>query len=144
MKNLSNELAKLLSFAIEQGNLALKLREESRLETHYKTMGGVVTKADIDISESALKFLPSIVDLPVLSEEHRLSEDYDDFWIIDPIDGTRTFVSGHYSWAAASIALIINNRPILAVTVVPARDERVRASPLPVENCRLLAPIDDT
>jgi myo-inositol-1(or 4)-monophosphatase len=43
-------------------------------------------------------------------------------WIVDPIDGTRSYLAGREDWAV-SAALAINGRPVLAALFAPATDE---------------------
>lgn len=45
--------------------------------------------------------------------------DRDLVWIVDPIDGTRAFLSGSHDWSV-SIALIGHGRPILGIIYAPA------------------------
>jgi myo-inositol-1(or 4)-monophosphatase len=43
-------------------------------------------------------------------------------WIVDPIDGTRAFLSGRADWTV-SVALVENGRPRLAALYAPVTDE---------------------
>lgn len=43
-------------------------------------------------------------------------------WIVDPIDGTRAFISGRADWSI-SVALAENGRPVLAAVFAPVNDE---------------------
>ena len=52
-------------------------------------------------------------------ESRRLAERT---WIVDPIDGTRNYISGHKDFAV-SVALVENGRPVLAALAAPARRE---------------------
>jgi myo-inositol-1(or 4)-monophosphatase len=42
-------------------------------------------------------------------------------WIVDPIDGTRAFLSGSHDWSI-SIALLSHRRPILGIVHAPAHE----------------------
>ena len=44
-------------------------------------------------------------------------------WVIDPIDGTRSYIAGHKDFGTL-IALLHNNKPILGVINCPAHNER--------------------
>lgn len=48
-------------------------------------------------------------------------------WIADPIDGTRAFLRGARDWGV-SVALVENQRPVLAGLFVPADDEMFLAA----------------
>ena len=43
-------------------------------------------------------------------------------WIVDPIDGTRSFVAGREDWAICA-ALVEHGRPVVAVVELPATGE---------------------
>ena len=42
-------------------------------------------------------------------------------WIVDPIDGTRAFLSGSHDWSI-SIALMAHGRPVLGIVYAPAHE----------------------
>ena len=69
-------------------------------------------------------------DLPIISEEDFLGskvfERPKKYWIIDPIDGTGSFVSGFNSFVTQA-ALVENNSIILSVVHAPALNETFTA-----------------
>jgi 3'(2'), 5'-bisphosphate nucleotidase len=94
-----------------------------------KSDGSPVTCADKDaekiITEQLLSYLP---DIPIIAEE-AVSEgripDIDDqgyFWLVDPLDGTKEFISGSGDYTV-NIALIYQGLPVLGVVYAPAKDE---------------------
>ena len=44
-------------------------------------------------------------------------------WVIDPIDGTRSFIAGHKDFGTL-IALLYNNKPVIGIINCPAHKER--------------------
>ena len=59
-----------------------------------------------------------------------LGEEYEDenlnsefIWVIDPIDGTRSFIAGHKDFGNL-ISLLHNNQPIIGIINCPAHNER--------------------
>lgn len=72
--------------------------------------------------------------LPVLSEEGQ-HEDYekrrqwDAFWLVDPLDGTKEFVKRNGEFTV-NIALVLEGRPHLGVIYVPVRQELYFADPV--------------
>lgn len=48
-------------------------------------------------------------------------------WIVDPIDGTRAYISGRADWTI-SVALVEHGRPLLASLYAPVTDEMFLAS----------------
>ncbi|MFK0735590.1 MAG: 3'(2'),5'-bisphosphate nucleotidase CysQ [Gloeotrichia echinulata GP01] len=98
--------------------------KDSNLDVQYK-QNEPVTVADVAVSEYILDRLQAALgteDFAYISEEtyqSQLGRDESKLvWIIDPLDGTRDFIqkTGEY---AIHIALVKENRPILAVVVVP-------------------------
>jgi len=88
-----------------------------------KQGGSPVTEADMTV-DSFLKtrLSAAVPDAAWLSEETaddpaRLRRDL--VWIVDPIDGTRAFLSGSHDWSI-SIALLADGRPILGIVHAPA------------------------
>ncbi len=97
-------------------------------EATEKADGSPVTAADQaaeDIILPALRHLTP--DIPVVSEEEAskgLSPDVtgERFWLVDPLDGTKEFLSGNGEFTV-NIALIEHGAPVLGVVVVPALGE---------------------
>ncbi|MDR2882245.1 MAG: 3'(2'),5'-bisphosphate nucleotidase CysQ [Alistipes sp.] len=61
--------------------------------------------------------------VPLLSEEGREMRfderrDWDMFWLVDPLDGTREFIKGNNEFTV-NIALLVNSRPVVGVIYVP-------------------------
>lgn len=90
-----------------------------------KEGGSPVTEADVSV-DAFLKIRLS----ELLPEAAWLSEETADnpvrleaglVWIVDPIDGTRAFLSGHGDWSV-SIALLARDAPALGVVYAPALD----------------------
>ncbi|MEX2335015.1 MAG: 3'(2'),5'-bisphosphate nucleotidase CysQ [Pseudohongiella sp.] len=78
------------------------------------------TRAHQHIERSLLALVPGI---PVLSEESALQpfavrQQWARYWLIDPLDGTREFVSRNGEFTV-NIALIEQGRPVLGVVHVP-------------------------
>jgi myo-inositol-1(or 4)-monophosphatase len=110
--------------------------------------GSPVTEADLAVDTFLKERLSrALPEAGWLSEEtaddpSRLERNL--VWIVDPIDGTRAFLSGSHDWSVA-IALLAGGRPILGIVYAPAhkafyealrgagatRDgERISASPV--------------
>ena len=104
----------------------LKIYRNPRSRAQEKKDGSPVTAADMYAHKVIVKFLKeNFPDIPVVSEESFRQKNYkpaNEFWIIDPIDGTKEFVnkSGEFT---TNIALIQNGRPVLGVVGAPAYDQ---------------------
>jgi len=122
-------LRPLQAAVAEAGKLALsKFRGD--LRSWNKANASPVSEADLAVDnflrERLLAIDPSI---GWLSEEtadspERLSKDR--LWIVDPIDGTRSFIAGREDWAVCA-ALVERGRPVAAVVELPATGESFAA-----------------
>jgi myo-inositol-1(or 4)-monophosphatase len=95
-------------------------------ELWYKNRGASpVTAADMAVDGFLRDTLSQILpEAGWLSEESADGPDRLEsrlLWIVDPIDGTRAFASGHADWCIA-IGLLEQGRPILGVVFAPALD----------------------
>jgi myo-inositol-1(or 4)-monophosphatase len=118
--------AVLLKDTVRQaGQLALSLFR-TELKHWIKGASSPVSEADIavnDLMESTLR--SATPDYGWLSEESvddeaRLGKRL--VWIVDPIDGTRSYLAGREDWCV-SAALVENASPVLAAVFAPASDE---------------------
>ena len=92
-----------------------------------KGPGQIVTEADIEIDGFLKKALleGSPAGTGWLSEETTDDTDRLDarrLWIVDPIDGTRSFAEGRPDFTI-SVALVENGRPVCGIVLNPATDE---------------------
>ena len=116
---------------VHQAGQAIFQMTTEGFETAYKAHKDPVTTADLKadsiLREGLLKEFPNT---GWLSEETR--DDYSRLekklvWIVDPIDGTKEFVSGIPEYAV-SVALVENGLPILAAVYNPATKELFTAA----------------
>jgi myo-inositol-1(or 4)-monophosphatase len=100
-----------------------------KLKVEYKSAWDPVTEADREVNEVLKKIL-------LRPDEGWFSEETtDDFsrlekekvWIIDPIDGTKEFISGIPEWAI-SVAYVVNGKPVAGGISNPATSELVLGS----------------
>lgn len=109
--------------AREAGERALA-RFRRPQEVSVKGRGNLVTETDLAIecflTEALLREFP---DHRVLSEETAAETDTAGWvWVIDPLDGTRNFVSG-IPFFCVNLALCHDGEPIVGVTHDPNHDE---------------------
>lgn len=116
--NLETELATAMRLAQEGAHKALMVQLSGQLGTQTKADKSPVTVADLAVNElivSALRrTFPSDA---VLAEESTGESDRrwaDRCWMVDPIDGTRSYSEGGDHWAV-QIGLVIEGRPVLGV-----------------------------
>ena len=64
--------------------------------------------------------------IPVIAEEEmaagRITAPTAEYWLVDPLDGTREFAAGNDEFAV-NIGLVRNGRPVLGVVAIPAAGE---------------------
>lgn len=99
--------------------------DHERLAIKTKSNKTPVTDADIAAHRILLTGLPLILDLPIISEESAESEHtrrHQDYWLIDPVDGTREFIEQTDEFCIA-IARIIDHRPVLGYIYAPITNE---------------------
>ena len=94
-------------------------------ETIHKSDLSPVTEADHAAEAIILAGLRSeLPHIPVVAEEEvaagTITAVKDEFWLVDPLDGTREFTAGRDDFAVC-IGLIRNGRPALGVVAIPAR-----------------------
>ena len=129
-----------IQFAEELADSArtVALRYFRNLESiEYKTDNTPVSIADrkteARIRQSILERYPGH---GVLGEEFGHNESESPWlWVIDPIDGTRSFITGKPTFGCL-IALLYEHQPLLGIIDMPALDERwVGVKGLPSEHC---------
>jgi 3'(2'), 5'-bisphosphate nucleotidase len=85
-----------------------------------------LTEADERSHEIISEYLKRHYPFPILSEEgkavpYQLRKNWEQFWLVDPLDGTKEFVKRNGEFTV-NIALIRKNRPVIGAIYVPALD----------------------
>ena len=90
-----------------------------------KSNGTPVTIADLEIEQKArLMIANRYPDHGVYGEEEgEANTDSEWLWVIDPIDGTKSFATGKRTFGCL-IALLQDRRPVMGVIDMPSLDER--------------------
>ncbi len=83
-----------------------------------------VSNGDLEVNKILTKKIFDITpSIPIVSEEdsdHKDDKGLRDFWLIDPIDGTRDYINGRDEFTL-NAALIINKKPAIGIITVPAK-----------------------
>lgn len=106
---------------------ALRVRGIERTGTYATQAKGdktPVTEADHASQRYLISVLDKILSVPVVAEEmpaarKRVAVGRGLFWLVDPLDGTKDFISGTGEYAI-NVALIREGRPVIAVIAQPA------------------------
>ena len=124
---LEDLIAPATNIARDASSLIMKIYKTD-FEIETKADNSPLTAADkashINIVRGLKKITP---DVPILSEESsEISfaerSSWDEYWLIDPLDGTREFIHRNGEFTV-NIALIRNHNPVLGIVHLPARDQ---------------------
>jgi len=103
--------------------VALDLRKAG-LKKEIKSDNTPVTNGDIEVNKILTKKISEITpNIVIVSEEntaHKNDKNLENFWLIDPIDGTRDYISDKDEFTL-NAALIINKKPAIGIITVPAK-----------------------
>lgn len=114
---------RLLEAAIEAGDLILEVRKRG-LSVERKADFSPVTEADRAAEAAILKCLAVVAPgVPVVAEESvaagTIPEVCEEFFLVDPLDGTKEFVKGGDDFTV-NIALVRRGAPVLGIVLAPA------------------------
>jgi 3'(2'), 5'-bisphosphate nucleotidase len=120
----------LLALAIdlvERAGAEIRTIRDRGFQVHRKADQSVVTEADHAAETIILAGLRlALPGCTVIAEEEaaggKITAATSEFWLVDPLDGTREFTSGGDDFAV-NIGLVRNGRPVLGVVGVPATGE---------------------
>jgi 3'-phosphoadenosine 5'-phosphosulfate (PAPS) 3'-phosphatase len=118
-KKIEKEFIKSLR---EVGNYLLKTRKNFINKGNWKE-GQYFNKSDRVIDYFLKAKLKNIYDIDIQSEEKviKINKIKNFYWLIDPIDGTASYANG-YDGFVTQVALIKNNKPILAGVFAPKKN----------------------
>jgi len=119
----STLLPKLISLTYEAGETIIALHKDN-MGFIVKSDNTPLTQADKIshnlITETLKKLTPGV---PILSEESKnipfsARKDWNAYWLIDPLDGTRDFLDGTQEFCI-SIAYVVKNYPVFGLIYSP-------------------------
>lgn len=102
--------------------------EVSRWEVELKSDASPLTRADREankvICDALRRLTPHI---PIVSEENPMEpfdvrKQYQYFWMVDPLDGTKEFIKRNGEFTV-NIALVQGNTPVIGVVYVPCQSK---------------------
>jgi 3'(2'), 5'-bisphosphate nucleotidase len=104
----------------------LSVYDSGDFQAESKSDNSPLTRADRKGHEVIMEILRAS-HLPILSEEgksisYEERKDWDYFWMVDPLDGTKEFLKRNGEFTV-NIALIHRGKPVLGVVAVPATGE---------------------
>lgn len=115
-----------LHAAVKAGHEIMRIYKSGEFGVELKADRSLLTLADKASHQIILELLTQS-GVPVLSEEDQQTEyplrkDWDCFWLVDPVDGTKEFVNRNGEFTV-NIALMQNQTPVAGVIYVPVTQE---------------------
>ena len=105
------------------GQVALNLRKAG-LKKEIKDDNTPVSNGDIEVNKILTKKISELTsNIPIVSEEnsaHKNDQNLKNFWLIEPIDGTRDYINNRDEFTL-NAALILNNKPTIGIVTAPAK-----------------------
>ena len=117
------DIQKINSIAKKAGDEIMRIYQQD-FEVDYKIDNSPLTKADLKSNEIITESLKDLYpEIPILSEENKevpynIRKNWEYFWLIDPLDGTKEFVKKNGEFTV-NIALIHKDTPVLGVIYAP-------------------------
>ena len=121
-KKITEELIPIFDTAgLESINLYKK-----GLKIEIKEDGSPVSNGDLKVNELITQKIKELTpDIPIISEETvNVNEKNKNsiFWLIDPIDGTKEYISGKDEYTL-NAALVIDKKPVIGLVGVPKKNQ---------------------
>lgn len=122
--DLSRLVSKIVKIATGAGKEIMKIYQTQDFDIQYKSDDSPVTIADQISNAFLIEKLNALTPtIPIVSEESieipfLERQNYEYFWMIDPLDGTKEFINRNGDFAV-NVALIFQNVPVLGVIYVP-------------------------
>ncbi len=123
------ELNDIEAIALDAGNTIMEIYNRD-FSVEYKDDKSPLTEADLASNKVIINALEKY-NIPIMSEEGKLipyaeRKDWEYYWCIDPIDGTKEFIKKNGEFTV-NIALIHKDTPILGVVYAPALGDMYKA-----------------
>ena len=103
--------------------VALDLRKLG-LTKEIKSDNTPVSNGDIEVDKiltnKIKEITPNIVIVSEESSNHKADNNLKNFWLIDPIDGTRDYINNRDEFTL-NAALILNKKPVIGIITAPAK-----------------------
>jgi len=125
VSNYSKELQIALEAAVKAGENIMEVYNSTELINYEKKADdSPLTIADKKSHNTIIDFLKD-TEIDIISEESKSIEyqerkNWEEYWLIDPLDGTKEFIKKNGEFTV-NIALIKNNKPHLGVVYCPVK-----------------------
>ncbi len=120
--NPENLIKKLIPIIYKAGTVSL--RYSKKLKIFIKGDQTPVTNGDLEVDKILQNFLKIISPTIEIVSEETIKETQikkrETFWLIDPIDGTSSYIKGGSEYTI-NVGLIINQRPVAGIIYAPKK-----------------------
>ena len=107
----------------QASQVSLDLRKAGLIK-EIKSDNTPVSNGDIEVNKiltsKIKKVTPNIAIVSEESSNHKNDNNLKDFWLIDPIDGTRDYINNRDEFTL-NAALIIDKKPVIGIITAPAK-----------------------
>lgn len=127
MKLTTAQITDILKQVNKASAAILDIYKSADLEIEYKKDNSPLTLADKTSHDVLVLGLKRIYpDIPILSEEgqdvsYQIRKNWKYFWVIDPLDGTKEFISGNGEFTI-NLALVKEDKPVFGIVAAPTKD----------------------
>ena len=122
-ENIKKIVENLIATFLHAGQVALDLRDKG-LKKKMKSDNTPVSNGDIEVNDILTNKIKALTpELPIISEESSENKDkknLNDFWLIDPIDGTYDYINNLEEFTV-NAGLILKNKPAAGLIFAPAK-----------------------
>lgn len=132
--NIQELIEEVKEISLKAGEIILEIYNDAEgITIEKKDDNSPLTIADKSANDYIVERLKAISpDIPIISEENKLLEykdrkDYQYFWLVDPLDGTKEFIRRNGEFTV-NIALIHLGVPCMGVVYAPVLNELYWAS----------------
>ena len=121
--NIQTIVENLIDTFLHAGKVSLELRNRG-LTKEIKSDNTPVSNGDIEVNKIITKKINELTPhIPIVSEEtsdNKSIKNLNDFWLIDPIDGTYDYINNLDEFTI-NAGLIINKQPVAGLIYAPAK-----------------------
>ncbi len=122
--NIKKIVESLIDTFLEAGKISLELRKKGLIKK-IKSDNTPVSNGDLEVNKiitQKISILNSTI--PIISEEtseNKFNNDLNDFWLIDPIDGTYDYIN-NLDQFTINAGLILDKKPAAGLIYAPAKN----------------------
>ena len=113
----------LIDTFLNAGKISLELRKKG-LTKKIKSDNTPVSNGDLEVNRIVTEKIKSLTPLiPIVSEEtteNKSNTNLEDFWLIDPIDGTHDYINNLEEFTI-NAGLILKRKPVAGLIYAPAK-----------------------